>query len=121
MDARISRSCIASATRWSVDAGPFAIQVTGTSFDVRWTGAAETLEIALARGSVIVRGPLTGTAITLRPGQRLVASLRQQTLRVEDAGALDAAERDDDERPARGEHVDREVEPSGAEARADRE
>ena len=102
--------------RWSVDAGPFAIQVTGTSFDVRWAGAAEKLEIALARGSVIVRGPLTGTAVTLRPGQRLVASLRQQTLRVEEAGASNASERDDDERPARGERVGRDAEPSGSEA-----
>jgi hypothetical protein len=101
--------------RWSVDAGPFAIQVTGTSFDVRWTGAAERLEIGLARGSVVVRGPLTGSALTLRPGQRLIASLRQQTLRVDDAGAIDAAEHDDRNALPPGERADRGVVPSGSE------
>ncbi len=86
--------------RWSVDAGPFAIEVTGTSFDVRWNGAAEELVIALARGSVAVRGPLAGTGVTLRPGQRLVASLGRRALRVEDADAVATPERAEDDQPA---------------------
>jgi ferric-dicitrate binding protein FerR (iron transport regulator) len=102
--------------RWSVDAGPFTIQVTGTSFDVRWTGAAEKLEISLARGSVIVRGPLTGAGVTLRPGQRLVAFLGQQTMRVEDASTFDASGRGGEDRLAHRERARGAVGPAGADA-----
>jgi ferric-dicitrate binding protein FerR (iron transport regulator) len=70
-------------TRWSVAAGPFAIQVTGAAFDVRWSGADATFEVDLRSGSVMVRGPLASSGIELGAGQRLIADLRASQLRIE--------------------------------------
>jgi ferric-dicitrate binding protein FerR (iron transport regulator) len=58
---------------WTVEAGPFVVYVTGTSFDVRWSGADETVEVRLRSGSVRVGGPFIAERVTLRPGQRLTA------------------------------------------------
>jgi TolA-binding protein len=70
-------------TRWAVDAGPFVVEVTGTSFDVRWSGRDEVFDLALQTGSVIVRGPLTGEGLRLEAGQRLRVSLLDGRLKVE--------------------------------------
>jgi ferric-dicitrate binding protein FerR (iron transport regulator) len=70
-------------THWSVAAGPFAIQVTGTAFDVRWSGADEMFEVDLKSGSVKIRGPLAPAGIELAAGQRLIADLRAAQLRIE--------------------------------------
>jgi hypothetical protein len=42
---------------WSVVAGPFEIQVTGTSFDAHWDPNREELRVTMHHGGVIVRGP----------------------------------------------------------------
>ena len=59
---------------WSVEAGPYRVQVTGTVFDVRWS-AGDEAAVALRVGSVRVTGPHLATPLTLAPGQRLVARL----------------------------------------------
>lgn len=69
-------------TAWSVEAGPFVVYVTGTSFDVRWSGSDETVEVRLRSGSVRVGGPLLPERVTLRPGQRLVAHLATGELHI---------------------------------------
>ncbi|HKP60004.1 MAG TPA: FecR domain-containing protein [Polyangiales bacterium] len=58
-------------TRWLVGAGPYAIDVTGTAFDVEWRGGR--LEVRLREGSVVVRGPSLHEGIRVSAGQRLVA------------------------------------------------
>jgi TolA-binding protein len=58
-------------TRWMVGAGPYAIDVIGTAFDVEWRG--ERLELRLRDGSVVVRGPSLHEGIRVAAGQRLVA------------------------------------------------
>lgn len=62
--------------RWFVDAGPYTIRVTGTAFDVKWSWADESLDIAMERGSVIVTGPLAPSGVTLTAGMRLIANPR---------------------------------------------
>jgi hypothetical protein len=69
--------------RWLVAAGPFAISVTGTAFDVRWSGADELFEVDLRSGSLTIRGPLAAAGIELAAGQKLVADLRANQLRIE--------------------------------------
>ena len=83
-DGRASLEVVHRAdTHWSVAAGPFAIQVTGTAFDVRWSGADEMFEVDLKSGSVKIRGPLAPAGIELAAGQRLIADLRAAQLRIE--------------------------------------
>jgi ferric-dicitrate binding protein FerR (iron transport regulator) len=60
-------------SRWVVAAGPYAIEVTGTAFDVRWSDSGERLDVRLHDGSVIVRGPSLRDGIRMGAGQRLVA------------------------------------------------
>jgi hypothetical protein len=67
---------------WSVEAGPYRVQVTGTVFDVRWAEGDEAV-VALHVGSVRVAGPHLAAPVTLAPGQRLVARLSSGELRLE--------------------------------------
>jgi TolA-binding protein len=78
-----------SDRRWSVDAGPFLVTVTGTVFTVSWDPAGEELELALREGSVVVKGPVSAGDIALRAGQRLVSNLGKVTTVITE----DAAER----------------------------
>jgi TolA-binding protein len=59
--------------RWAVAAGPYTIEVTGTSFDVGWSAASEELDLSLHDGSVVVRGPSLPDGVRVGAGQRLVA------------------------------------------------
>jgi TolA-binding protein len=63
-------------THWTVMAGPYSIEVTGTAFDVGWSMAGERLELTLHDGSVVVRGPSLHDGIRVAAGQRLVAHAR---------------------------------------------
>jgi ferric-dicitrate binding protein FerR (iron transport regulator) len=60
-------------TRWLVGAGPYSIDVTGTTFDVDWSSGGGRLEVRLHDGSVVVRGPSLHEGIRVGAGQRLVA------------------------------------------------
>src|SRR5580692_5912289 len=73
---------------WSVEAGPYVVEVTGTVFDVRWSSADEIVEVRLRSGSVRVSGPLLSEHATLHAGQHLTARLATRELRIdENAGA----------------------------------
>jgi hypothetical protein len=65
------------AAKWVIDAGPYAVHVVGTEFDVRWSGADEVLDVQMHRGKIIVRGPLAaGGGLTMEAGQHLVANVK---------------------------------------------
>src|SRR5947209_7052318 len=70
-------------SRWSLGAGPFAIAVTGTAFDVGWSGADQVFEVTLRSGSITVKGPMAASGIQLAAGERLVANLKAGQLRVD--------------------------------------
>ena len=70
--------------RWTVDAGPYSIRVTGTAFDVRWSAADERLDFQMTRGSVVVTGPLIRDGVTLTAGMRLTARPRVGQLSLGD-------------------------------------
>jgi FecR-like protein len=71
--------------RWSVEAGPFVVQVTGTTFDVVWSAGEGVLKVRLHNGVVSVLGPLTRGGVTLLPGQELVARPDEGVLQIERA------------------------------------
>jgi FecR protein len=60
--------------RWSIAAGPYQVQVTGTTFEMSWAPDARALEIWLRQGSVQVFGPNTGQGLAVVAGQHLLAS-----------------------------------------------
>jgi len=72
---------------WSVEAGPFVVSVTGTKFDVEWSGTDDLLRVHLLSGVVTVGGPQTRGGVTLLPGQVLEARPDEGILRVEPAPA----------------------------------
>lgn len=59
-----------SSTHWTVVAGPFAIAVVGTKFDVEWVPGAERLSIDMVEGQIEVGGPKFTSPATVRGGQR---------------------------------------------------
>ena len=70
---------------WSVEAGPYVVYVTGTVFDVRWSGSDEVIEVRMRSGSVQVGGPMLPERVTLRGGQRLTAKLASGEMVIGDA------------------------------------
>jgi hypothetical protein len=58
---------------WSVAAGPYTVEVTGTAFDVAWRDEGQELDLSLHDGSVMVHGPSLPDGIRVGAGQRLVA------------------------------------------------
>jgi hypothetical protein len=71
--------------RWSIDAGPFRIAVTGTAFTVGWAQADERLDVRMERGNVEIAGPLSDNPIALRSGQHLVVRARERETLIRDA------------------------------------
>jgi ferric-dicitrate binding protein FerR (iron transport regulator) len=65
----------AKAARWVVDAGPYLVTVAGTTFDIAWTPAEQTMEVWVLDGSVVVKGPLADLGISIATGQHLRANL----------------------------------------------
>jgi len=76
---------------WSVEAGPYLVEVTGTVFDVRWSSADEVVEVRLRSGSVRVSGPLLSEHATLHAGQHLTARLATRELRIDENASTDEA------------------------------
>jgi ferric-dicitrate binding protein FerR (iron transport regulator) len=61
--------------RWSVQAGPFRIDVTGTRFGVRWSRQLGRFQVTMLEGEVLVAGGAIPPATRLRAGQTLRADL----------------------------------------------
>ncbi|HVR63051.1 MAG TPA: FecR family protein, partial [Polyangia bacterium] len=76
--------------RWTVEAGPFTVQVTGTTFDVRWSGREDLFEVRLLAGGVTVRGPLIGEGVRLRKGESFLARVNQGLVQIAGAPATAA-------------------------------
>lgn len=77
--------------RWQVAAGPYVVQVTGTVFDVQWSGDSEAFDVWLEKGSVRVSGPLIGDGIAMTHGQHLLTRVKDSRILL-DSQRADAAE-----------------------------
>jgi len=66
--------------QWIFEAGPFRINVHGTSFTVVWNPAEAVFEARLISGTISVASPVAGPEIHMRAGQSLRVSLRDQTV-----------------------------------------
>jgi hypothetical protein len=74
-------------TKWLVDAGPFAVKVTGTDFFVAWAADAETLDVWMQSGRVEVSGPVIGDTLSLGAGQHLRARLHESAVQIDGEAA----------------------------------
>lgn len=63
-------------TRWSFDAGPYTVRVTGTRFTVDWATDAERLQVVVSEGSVVVQSSGKQEGIAVSAGQRLIATAK---------------------------------------------
>jgi ferric-dicitrate binding protein FerR (iron transport regulator) len=79
------------AARWTIDAGPYSVQVVGTEFDVRWSGSDEVLDVQMHRGAIIVRGPLARGGLTMEAGQHLVANVKDGEIFLDATPGSEAA------------------------------
>ena len=60
--------------QWIFEAGPFRINVHGTSFTVAWNPTEAVFEVRLIKGAVSVASPVAGPEIQMRAGQSLKVS-----------------------------------------------
>jgi hypothetical protein len=77
----------APKTAWTIDAGPYAVRVTGTELIVAWAADAETLDVWMQSGSVRVAGPVVGDALALSAGQHVTARVNEGTVQIDAAPA----------------------------------
>lgn len=70
---------------WTVAAGPYDVQVTGTAFDVSWSTQEQAFDLRMQSGAVIVTGPLAPSGIALKAGQHLFGGVTEGRLTVEGA------------------------------------
>jgi ferric-dicitrate binding protein FerR (iron transport regulator) len=79
------------AAKWTIDAGPYSVQVVGTEFDVRWSGSDEVLDVQMHRGAIIVRGPLASGGLRMEAGQHLVANVKDGEIFLDATPGSEAA------------------------------
>lgn len=62
-------------THWTVVAGPYAIAVVGTKFDVEWNPNLDKLTIDMSEGQVEVGGPRIAAPVAVRGSQHFEAAV----------------------------------------------
>jgi hypothetical protein len=77
--------------RYRVSLGPFAVDVTGTRFDVGFRPADELFTLTLHEGKVVVSGCVLGEGRTLLAGESLTASCRAGHFEISALGVRPAA------------------------------
>lgn len=74
-------------TAWTIDAGPYAVRVTGTELIVAWAADAETLDVWMRSGTASVAGPVVGESLALAAGQHVTARVHEGTVQIDAAPA----------------------------------
>jgi TolA-binding protein len=88
---RVSLAVVHHAeSHWQVSTGPFAVQVTGTRFDVEWQPEKDRFELELFEGHVRVTGCALGEGQELSAGQRIEASCARHEFAISAIGSQPA-------------------------------
>jgi transmembrane sensor len=82
-------------TAWTLRAGPFSVQVTGTRFDAGWEPGTETLDVLVQQGSVVVNGPMLPRDRPVVDGEHLVVSVRSGRMALSKGSAEPVLAADD--------------------------
>ena len=56
---------------WLFEAGPFAVEVVGTAFDLSWNPVSDTFLLVMREGIVKLRGPVVGEGRTVAAPERV--------------------------------------------------
>jgi TolA-binding protein len=83
---------------WVFDAGPFVVDVKGTTFSLSWDSMEARLVVRLETGLLAIHTPFTPEPISLQSGQRLVATSVDQRVVVSALSSPDAEGSTTDER-----------------------
>ncbi len=67
---------------WSVQSGPFLVEVKGTEFDVRWDAVADELALDLFSGHVVLSGCGLPDGYAVSAGHRVRAACRDPRIEV---------------------------------------
>jgi TolA-binding protein len=73
--------------QWIFEAGPFRVNVHGTSFTVTWNPVDTVFEVRLINGSISVVSPVAGPEIQMHAGQSLRVSLRDESSTLATVGS----------------------------------
>jgi len=73
-----------TGARWTFDAGPYSVDVRGTSFSLNWRGADGWFDFRLQTGLVDIHTPWSPEAIALHGGQRLTVRSADHEVTIRD-------------------------------------
>src|SRR5580658_4288635 len=73
-----------SGTRWTFEAGPYSVDVRGTSFSLDWRGADGWFDFRLQTGLVDIHTPWSPVPIALHGGQRLTGRSADHEVTIRD-------------------------------------
>jgi hypothetical protein len=71
-----------AGAEWTIEAGPYEVAITGTAFSMSWD--SDELTVAMIRGSVMVKGPLATSGVSVLAGQKLSARGHDHSLSIVD-------------------------------------
>lgn len=71
-----------TGAEWTIEAGPYEVTITGTAFSMSWD--SDELTVVMSRGSVVVKGPLATSGVSVVTGERLSARHHDHSLLVVD-------------------------------------
>jgi hypothetical protein len=80
-----------AGARWTFEAGPYSIDVRGTSFSVDWRGADGWFDLRLQTGLLDIHVPWSLAPIALHGGQRLTVRSADHEVTIGDLGGEAAA------------------------------
>ncbi len=82
-----------AGARWTFDAGPYAVDVRGTSFSLDWRGADGWFDLRLRTGLLDIHAPWLPAPMALHGGQRLTVRSGDHEVTIRDLD--DSSERPD--------------------------
>src|SRR6478609_9915680 len=79
LDARVVHTGVSG---WLLNAGPFAVRVTGTKFSLSWDPGRQHFSIRVTEGGVAVSGSVVSAECPVRAGQTLVVSVPEHRMQL---------------------------------------
>ena len=76
-----------AGARWTFEAGPYSVDVRGTSFSLAWRGADDWFDLRLQTGLLAIHTPWSPEPIVIHGGQRLTVRAAGHEVTIGDLGS----------------------------------